>query len=30
MFSRFEGSVERLLADHILRDDSQLGEDVFG
>ena len=30
MFSSCEGSVVKLLVGHLLRDDSQLGEDVPG
>ena len=30
MFSSWEGSVEKLLVGHLLRDDNWLREDVFG
>ena len=30
MFSSCEGSIGKLLAGHLLRDDSRLGEDVPG
>ena len=30
VFSTCDGSVEKLLTDHLLRDDSRLGEDVSG
>ena len=30
VFSSYNGSFRKLLAGHLLRDDSRLGEDVFG